>query len=172
MSKNLQHELRDILTYLIINQNVLEVEFTKKFPNGKNELAKNAKLIESLGFSFFRAKDEKDNWHIVFGLNKSDELPPNIDIEDVAILLLSAYLIYQQKEEKILKSELFSVFENFHDSLVRLLEDLKWLSLFKNYIYISPVGKFILRDFIRKPKKDSPNSELPLVKMINEFLKD
>ena len=171
MPKQESEQIKDIFQYVFDKKKVSEKELIKIFGKNTLNLLKNGlPHLKALGMMMYSFKDEKDERVYVIGFDQPNEhLDMKLDKQTLAVFFIVAYYIYkQQPKERAMWDEISAVFEKYLKEINSLINDFHWLvKSADGFLYIDPIGKFVLVNFLAK-NKDSRNRKI--VDLIESYI--
>lgn len=172
MSKQESEQIAEIFQYILDKKKVVEKELINKFgKNTLNLMKKGLSNLRSLGLNIFSFKDENSETVYVVGIDKpSEKLDLKFDKQVLAVFLLVSYFIFKQEpKQRAIWDEITVIFEKFLKEIDFLISQLHWLNKSSDgYLFIDPIGKFVLVNFLPK-NKDTGNRKL--VDLIESYIK-
>ncbi|MCF2139321.1 MAG: hypothetical protein K9W44_04625 [Candidatus Lokiarchaeota archaeon] len=168
MPKPESEQIKEIFQYIFNKKKVLETELINIFgKNTPNLLKKGLPHLKALGMMMYYFKNENSEKVYVIGLDQPNE-HLNLTLvnkQTLAVFFIVSYYIYkQQPNERALWDEISVAFEKFLKEINSLINDLHWLVLSDDgYLYLDPVGKFVLVKFIAKNKETGNRKIIDLV---------
>jgi hypothetical protein len=152
MGETEKKPLQAIYQFFFKNRDVTEDELKKEFGDKFEKLLDaGEESLAALGFSYYIIKDEDDVRHFILGTLNESPLP-EISEKTLSVFFVAAYIIWKQPGQRILLDELNAGFTHQLGAINDLLKTLKYLTLKENFVYISPLGKYVLANYLEDSK--------------------